>query len=183
LEEVQFPGTDEVNLKIKLKGVRLIHSREVSVPLVTSNVSGKSTEADYMALVRAVRDLYPAPSRMNIKSVDEAGVARDGSSSDSTSSVSDTESDSGSDNVNNGQNNKLFFLPPRVEDSLEPVQIEKLEVAESGISPCNVISCASNAKTMMESIQLSKEPRCGPYFVRNFFLISPLNCFPFPSLY
>jgi hypothetical protein len=166
LEEAQFSGTDDAHLRIKLKGVRLIHSREVVAPLITSNVSEKSTIADYMALLRAVHDLYPAPSRMSIKSVDETGVTRDGSSSDSTSSVSDTESDCGSDNANNGQNNKLFFLPPRVEDSLDFVQVGKWKMAETAISPCNVISCASNAKTMTESIQLSKEPRCEPYFVR-----------------
>jgi hypothetical protein len=183
MEEVHFTGTDNVSLKIKLKGVRLIHSRDVSAPLITSNVSEKSTVADYMAMFLAVSDFYPAPSCMNMKSEEETAGTTDGLSSDSTSSVSDTESESGSDNVNNGQNRQLFFLPPRVEDSLDPAPVKKF-VSETAITPCNVISCASNAKTMMESIQLSKDPRCGTSFVRQTVFVDSARslCFPYPSI-
>lgn len=155
VEEVHGPGSNNGdNMRIKLKGVRLMHSREVSGPLISSNVSEKSTVSDYVDLLHAVADSYPAPSSLDIKSLEQARPSRDGSSSASTSSVSDTESDSGSDNV---QNQQLFFLPPRVEDSLDATKTRKV-VSPVG-SPCNVISTASNAITMTESIQLSKDPR------------------------
>ncbi|KAG7359895.1 hypothetical protein IV203_034993 [Nitzschia inconspicua] len=158
MEEVQVPGTQGSSFRIKLKGVRLIHSKEVSGPLISSNVSKNTTVGDYMELFRAIRDYYPTPSRAHMKSLEQT-PNRDGSSSSDTSSVSDTESDSESDNINNGRHDQLLFLPPRVEDSLDQTKVAKWNIAETISSPCNVISSASNVTTMAESLQLSKEPR------------------------
>jgi hypothetical protein len=160
LEEVQVPGTKDAKLRIKIKGVRLLFSSEVSGPLISSNVSKKASVADYASLLQAVRDSYPAPSLANIQSLQQAPCSRDSSASSTTSSVSDTESDCGSDNINkNGHSNQLCFLPPRVEDSLDFTKAQKWNPTDSIVSQCHVISCASNATTMTESLQLSKEPR------------------------
>ena len=158
------PKKEEVltsdDVKIKLKNVRLIHSNNMKSPLVGSNVSQKTTVADYVALVEAVSDSYPASNLL--KPFESEPSTRDNSSNSdqSTSSVSDTESDSGSDNVNNGDNsnNQLLLLPPLVESALSPEKLKKKKVLQN-ISPCNVISNAANATTMTESLQLSKDAR------------------------
>jgi hypothetical protein len=152
VEEVQ-PSDD---ICINLKGVRLIHSCDVESPLISSNISKNTTVAEYEALLHAVSDSYP--SSVGLKSFEPSQTPRDGSS-DSTSSVSDTESDSGSDNVNNGSNH-ILFLPSLVEDAFDHTKAKKSKVSEP-ISQCNVISCASNATTMTESLQLSSEARCA----------------------
>jgi hypothetical protein len=178
LEEVACPG----EIRIKLKGVRLIHSNEALAPLVTSNVSQNCTVADYEALVDATREFYAVTSLACIKPFEQSQGDREGSSSSdrSTSSVSDTESDSGSDNVNNGKNNHILLIPPRVEDSMGAKQKRSSGVLLES-SPCNVISCASNATTMTESLQLTKDPRCAVKLLSSSFfyllLIIPLISF------
>ncbi|KAL3915506.1 MAG: hypothetical protein SGARI_008169 [Bacillariaceae sp.] len=152
-EEAKAPGSKDVT--IKLKGVRLIHSSEVTAPLISSNVMG-----EYEMLSQAVSDSYASST----KSFEPSPSTQDNGSSDSqsTSSVSDTESDSGSDNnANNnglGNNQKIFLIPPLVEDSIDPTKAKKVQKL-APMSTCNVISCASNATTMTESLQLSTDPR------------------------
>lgn len=58
----------------------------------------------------------------------------------------------------NGKNRPILIIPPLLEDSsrvAKPVQ----HCVTEGVSPCNVISCASNATTMAEMLQLSSKPR------------------------
>lgn len=147
-------------ISVDLRSVRLIHSKDATGPFVTSNVSEKTSVTDYLALMRAVSGSYPPiTQRMkHMNSFHSASGPQDASSSDqSTSSVSDTESDSGSDNMNNTSNH-IMFIPPLVEDSLDQTTIQRRTSAEI-ISPCNVISCASNAVTMTEMLQLSSSAR------------------------
>lgn len=151
------------DVTIKLKGVKLMHSSDISNPLVISNVSEKCSVSDYQALSYAVSDYYPTSSvGSRLKSFETSSAAQDATSSDqSTSSVSDTESDSGSDNINNGSNH-ILFIPPLVEDAPSLNKTERAKAAEAAVermSPCNVISCSSNAMTMAEILQLSADPR------------------------
>ena len=155
-KDIEEVNRSDDNIRIKLKGVRLMHSCDIESPLISSNISTRSTVADYEALMHAVSDSYP--SSTGLKSFEPSQTPQQDGSSDSTSSVSDTESDSGSDNVNNGSNH-ILFLPPLVEDALDHTKAKKAKVPEP-ISQCNVISCASNATTMTESLQLSSEARC-----------------------
>jgi hypothetical protein len=156
-EEVKAPGSLDVT--INLKGVRLMHSKEVTGPLIFSNVSAQCTVGEYEALSHAVSESYPSSAGGCLKSFEASPERQDNVSSDSqsTSSVTDTESDSGSENINNGLNNQIFLIPPLVEDSLDVNKTNKFQP----MSTCNVISCASNATTMAESLQLSTDPRCA----------------------
>jgi hypothetical protein len=144
---------------IDLKGVRLIHSsHQGEAPLVTSRVSERTSVSDYESLIHAVSGWYPPVTRrMNHMPSFESDTPAESSSDRSTSSVSDTESDSGSDNINS-PNNHILFLPPLVEDSIDQAKIQSHSSSIS-ISPCNVISSASNAVTMAEMLQLSSSAR------------------------
>lgn len=153
IESSDSPG----GITINLKGVRLIHSPEVDGPLVSSNVAEKATVADYQILMKAVSGSYP-PITQRTMSFDRSSSMQDTTSSDqSTSSVSDTESDSGCDNINSTTNH-ILFIPPLVEDTLDQSNIANQAVTECS-SSCNVISCASNAVTMSEMLQLSSSAR------------------------
>eukprot|EP00536_Pseudo-nitzschia_multiseries_P003940 jgi/Psemu1/284745/fgenesh1_pg.63_\ len=147
------------DLNINLKNhVRLLHSSDVTQSLVpSSDVVQKSTIAEYAALINMVSGFYPSkPSRMSdIKSFERALPAGQNIWSEpSSSSVSDTLSDSGSDNTNNS-------LPPLLEGSLDPSikQVKKKDRVITTADPSNNISSVSNAITMTEILQLSKTAR------------------------
>jgi hypothetical protein len=155
IEQSDSPG----GITIKLKGVRLIHSKDVDGPFVTSNVSEKATVTDYQTLMRAVGGSYPPLAQRMMNSFDPSSATQDATSSDqSTSSVSDTESDSGCDSNSNSTSNHILFIPPLVEDTFDQAFIQNQTSTECS-SPCNVISCASNAVTMSEMLQLSSSAR------------------------
>jgi hypothetical protein len=141
------------DVSIDLKGVRLMHSSEFEPPLVTSNVSAQSSVFDYAQLTKACWDYYP-----NVLSQlkHSKGLASAQDSVRSTSSVSDTESDSGASN-GNAVNHAVLFVPPRLDDSHAPDKQARPTSTISG--SCNIISCATNAVTMSEVLQLSKIAR------------------------
>jgi len=148
------------DMNINLKDhVKLLHSNDITGSLVPpSNIGRKSVIADYAALSSAVSEFYPSkPSRMSdIKSFERRLPAGQNSWSEpSSSSVSDTLSDSGSDNTNN-------VLPPLLEDSLDLCTKQVTKKEERTMKTADrykSISSVSNTITMTEILQLSKTAR------------------------
>lgn len=150
----------DANLNLK-DHVKLLHSHEISESLVpTSDIGKRTTINDYAALISAVSAFYPSkPTQMSdIKTFERTLPAGQNAWSEpSTSSVSDTLSDSGSDNTNNQA------LPPLLEDSLDSSgerrkrnqTIAKTAEAE----PSDHMSSFSNGITMTKILQLSKTAR------------------------
>ena len=139
-------------ISIDLEGVRLLYSKDVKKPMVSSNVSAQASDYDYETLVRACWDAYP--SNFSLLKHDKEFV--EGQYSDrSTSSVSDTESDS----VDSGnQSNQALLIPPLLEDSSDASK-PLTRVSNIQMNACNIISCATNAVTMSEMLQLSGSAR------------------------
>jgi len=139
--------------------VKLLYSTDITKSLVPStDIIQKSSIADYAALINTVSGFYPfQPSRMgDIKSFERTLPAGQNTWSEpSTSSVSDTLSDSGSDNTNNS-------LSPLLEDSLDSSSKQVKKKERRGITtvdPSKNISSVSYAITMTETLQLSKTAR------------------------
>jgi hypothetical protein len=141
------------NVNIDLKGVKLMHSKDVESSLVTSDVRAQSSLYDYETLVRACLDSYPSSYTL-LK--DDKGFSPTPSSDISTSSVSDSESDSISSNGNSG--NQSLLIPPILEDSFDATK-QPSPFSNIKMNSCNVISCPSNAVTMSEMLQLSGTAR------------------------
>ena len=141
------------DIDIDLKGVRLMYSSDFKMPITTSNVSAQTSTFDYESLAKACLESYPK-NLSHLKHAKDFVTTQDADSI--TSSVSDIESDSGDSNGNaNAGPQAVHFIPPLLEDS------EKLSqsVPSTNVGSCNVISCASNAVTMSEVMQLSKVAR------------------------
>lgn len=140
---------------INLKGVRLMHSSDFETPFVTSNVSSQTSIFDYEQLSKACWGYYPNDlSQLTHNKVSLTSAQED--SDRSISSVSGSESDSGDSNGNTG-NQAVLFIPPLLDDSCAPdTQARPISTITGS---CNIISCATNAVTMSEVLQLSKVAR------------------------
>jgi hypothetical protein len=135
---------------IDLKGVKLLYSKEVTKPFVTSNISAQTSLYDYESLVSSCWESY-ASSFGPLKQHDQAQY-----SDRSTSSVSDAESDSVDSNSN--LENQTFLIPPLLDDFFNGAKQAPL-LSSIEMNSCNVISNASNAVTMSEILQLSDSAR------------------------
>jgi len=144
--------------------VNLVYSKDISEALVPpSNIGKQTTVADYTSLINAVSVFYPSkPTQMSdIKSFERNLPAGQNTWSEpSTSSVSDTLSDSGSDNTNN----QASALSPLLEDALDPTSKIQKKLAMTIVNPSNTIPSASNAITMTKILQLSKTARYEKLF-------------------
>ena len=139
--------------RISLKGVRLVRSKEVETPSVVSNSSLNSTASDYEQLMAACYEAYRYKPNQ-LKGNDGPPPSQD--SDESTSSVSDTESDSCDSNGNGGSS--VFVIPPLLEDSPKP-HSKDVENTGGYITSYNIISSAASAVTMSEILSLCKQPR------------------------
>jgi hypothetical protein len=158
---IKFPEMDK-DLKnstkvgeatISLKDVRLVHSCDVKSPLLTSNVSGRSSVSDYEALAASCWDSYATSNPMRTKQSKSFALSH--GSDRSTSSVSN-ESDSWDSNGNGAD--ILFIIPPLLEDGLESRK-QLTSITSPSAGSCNIISNADNSVTMGEMMQLSKSAR------------------------
>lgn len=131
---------------IELDRVKLLLSGKAEDVSVESSVSATASPLDYEMLVNACLDAYP--------SLSPCFTVPQDSSDRSASSVSDTESDS----VSSNSGNQTLVIPPLLEDSFRRTTLVST-VTNVKLSPCNVISCPSNAVTMTEMLQLSEAPR------------------------
>lgn len=158
LERPRILKDTNINLK---DHVKLLHSNEISESLVpTSDIGKRTTINDYAALISAVSSFYPCkPTQMSdIKTFERTLPAGQNAWSEpSTSSVSDTLSDSGSDNTTNNQ-----ALPPLLEDSLDNCGERRKKnqtIAKKEAEPSDHMSSFSNGITMTKILQLSKTAR------------------------
>ena len=142
--------------------VQLVYSKNISESLIPpSNIGKQTTITDYAALISAVRTFYPCkPTQMSvIKSFERTLPAGQSVWSEpSTSSVSDTLSDSGSDNTNN----QSSTFSPLLEDSLDPGAKYRKTIqnrAKTAVNSSYDMSSISNAITMTKILQLSKTAR------------------------
>jgi hypothetical protein len=157
------------DVKIDLKGVRLMFSSELDTPMVKSDVCARSSTLDYEALAFSCWDAYPNLS--NRMKENKNFSPSDQESDRSTSSFSDTECDSvessgnGTNSSKNGSSTSnmirspaSLFIPPNIDDHL------KAEKQAMGVSimkgqPCNIIVSPSNSVTLCQVLQLSKTAR------------------------
>jgi hypothetical protein len=159
------------NVKINLKGVRLMFSSELDTPIVSSNVSARSTTLDYEALALSCWDSYPNLS--NRRKATKNFTPSHQESDRSTSSFSDTESESveSSENGTNVSKNgrrtdkvvtsastNALFIPPNIDDHLTAQKQAKRVSIMQG-RPCNIIVSPSNSVTLSQCLQLSKTAR------------------------
>jgi len=159
LESSTILGDMEIQLKNRVK---LVYSTDVSEsPDLTSNLGKQTTITNYAALISAVSTFYARkPTQISdIKSFERTlPVVQNAWFEPSTPSVSDTLSDSGSDNANS----QTSALSPLLEDSLDPCTKHcktKQQKAKTAAKPSNDISSVSNAITMTKILQLSKTAR------------------------
>eukprot|EP00980_Cylindrotheca_fusiformis_P002228 scaffold517_cov119-Cylindrotheca_fusiformis.AAC.11 len=140
-------------VSIDLTGVELLYSNEVKSPFVTSSLSAECSLYDYESLSRACADSYPTSFSLLSN---EKGFSAPQSSDNSTSSVSDIETESNSSNTNAGSQSLL--IPPLLEDSFDDTT-KPAPLLNIKITSCNILSSPYNAVTMTEMLQLSKNAR------------------------
>jgi hypothetical protein len=151
------------DMNIKLKNhVKLVYSKDLSGSLLPpSNIGKQTTITDYAALISAASAFYPCkPTQMSgIKSFERNLPAGQNTWSEpSTSSVSDTLSDSGSDSTNN----QASSIPALLEDYLDASskhRTTRQKRAKIAINPSIDVSSLSNAISMTKILQLSKTAR------------------------
>ena len=178
--------------KIKLKDhVKLVFSKDASKLLVPpSNIGKQTTTMDYTSLISAVNGFYPCkPAQMSdIKSFERNLPSGQNTWSEpSTSSVSDTLSDYGSDNTNN----QASGLTPLLEDSLDPRTKKETEKEPDNVTVDSTdnISPISNPISMTSILQLSKTARYDKIHVflgsKNANYISSVisQNYPFPNAF
>lgn len=134
---------------IDVNCVKLMMSRDAQSPFVLSEVSAQTSLYEYETMARACLHAYPS-SYTSLKRNKAYVTAQ--SSDNSTSSVSDTESDSISSHGNLGS--QSLVITPLLEDSFD-ASAEPTPLSNIQMSSCNIISCPSNAVTMSEMLQLS----------------------------
>lgn len=151
----------DMNIKIN-DHVRLVHSNEISESLTPpSKIGKKTTITDYTALINAVSAFYPCKSTQmsDMKSFEPTPPAGQNAWSEpSTSSVSDTLSDSGSDNTNN----QAATISPLLEDSLDTNRkhsMTRQKISKAVIKKPNAVSSVSSGVTLTKIFQLSKTAR------------------------
>jgi hypothetical protein len=146
-------ATSRGGLSIDLNGVRLMHSRDVEAPVVSPSTSAQSLDYDYAALAFACSSAYSnSTSQLRQNTVFRSSQ----NSVRSTSTVSDTESDSGDSDTNGKSARQVVSIPALFEDSLDTDKQSKPELKRSSSL---IVSCAANAVTMCEMLQLSKTAR------------------------
>jgi hypothetical protein len=146
-------ATSRGGQSIDLSGGRLMYSKDVEPPVVSPSVSVQSLDYDYAALAFACSSAY---SNCTSQLRQNTGFPTSQDSVRSTSSVSDTESDSGDSNTNEKNAPQVLSIPALFEGSLDA---DKQAKPELNSSSCHIVSCAANAVTMGEMLQLSKTAR------------------------
>lgn len=151
------------DMNIKLKDhVKLVYSNDISGSLLPpSNIGKQTTISDYATLISAASEFYLCkPTQMSgIESFERnLPTGQNSWSEPSTSSVSDTLSDSGSDSTNN----QASSIPALLEDSLDASskhRTTRQKRAKIAVNPPIDVSSLSNAITMTKILQLSKTAR------------------------
>jgi hypothetical protein len=156
-------ATSRGGLSIDMTGVHLMHSKDVEAPVVSPSTISQSLDYDYAALAFACSSAYSS-SRSQLRQNTVFPSSQD--SIRSTSSVSDTESDSGASNSNektasqvlsNGKTTtQVLVIPALFEDSPDTDKQAKPELSKS---TRHIVPCTANAVTMCEMLQLSKTAR------------------------